>query len=101
MREDCCGYEVPPVCFFLNPTLKHILNGCSVALKQGRYTWRHDKILTRLVKELQTFLQGVSAKNVTRVDLKGTFITFVRGGKQPCGRRTALRSVYTIVLKIH
>ena len=80
------------LCGFLNPTLKHILYGCSVALKQGRYTWRHDKIFTRLVEEAQTFLQRVNAKNVSHVDLRDTFITFVREGKQPCGRRAALRS---------
>ena len=27
------------LCGFLNPTLKHTLSGCSVALKQGWYTW--------------------------------------------------------------
>ena len=80
------------LCGFLNPTLKHILNGCSVALKQGRYTWRHDKILMRMVEELQTFLQGVNAKKVSYVDLKDTFITFVREGKQSCGRRAARKS---------
>ena len=53
---------------------------------------RHGKILTRLVEELQTFLQGVNAKNVSCVDRKDTFITFVREGKQPCRRRAALRS---------
>ena len=35
----CC------LCGFSNPTLKHILNGCSMALKQGRYTWKHESIL--------------------------------------------------------
>ena len=26
-------------------TLNHILTGCTVALKQGRYTWRHNNVL--------------------------------------------------------
>ena len=34
----------------------------------------------------------MNAKNVSRVDLKDMFITFVREGKQPCGRRAVLRS---------
>ena len=63
-----------------------------MALKQGQCTWRHDKILTCLVEELQPYLQGVNAKNVSHVDLKDMFITFVREGKQPYGRRAALRS---------
>ena len=75
------------LCGFLNPTLKHILNGCSAALKQGQYTWRHNKILTHLVEELQTFLQRVNANNALRAELKDTFITFVREGKQPCGKK--------------
>ena len=31
-------------------TLHHILNNCSEALKQGRYTWRHDSILNYIVQ---------------------------------------------------
>ena len=34
----------------------------------------------------------MNVKNVSRVALKDTFITFVREGKQPCGRKVALRS---------
>ena len=29
-------------------TLDHILSGCKVALTQGRYKWRHDKVLREL-----------------------------------------------------
>ena len=31
-------------------TLPHILNGCSVALSQGRYRWRHDQVLREVAK---------------------------------------------------
>ena len=34
----------------------------------------------------------MNAKNVSPVDMKDTFITFVSEGKQPCGRMAALRS---------
>ena len=34
-----CGSSVP--------TVFHVLNGCSVALTQSRYTWRHDSVLAR------------------------------------------------------
>ena len=27
----------------------HILNGCSITLSQGRYTWRHNSVLLQLV----------------------------------------------------
>ena len=44
---------------FSNPTLNHILNGCSMALKQGRYAWRHDSILQRLVEDLNPLTPGI------------------------------------------
>ena len=31
-------------------TLLHILSNCPVALDQGRYTWRHDSVLTSLIR---------------------------------------------------
>ena len=30
-------------------TLAHILSNCSVALEQGRFTWRHDSVLNSIV----------------------------------------------------
>ena len=37
------------VCGKPNSTAKHITNGCSTALKQGRYGWRHDNLLCLLL----------------------------------------------------
>ncbi len=34
-------------------TLLHILNGCKTALNQGRYTFRHNAIISHLVKYLR------------------------------------------------
>ena len=31
-------------------TLNHILTGCKVALRQGRYKWRHDQVLKEVAK---------------------------------------------------
>ena len=73
----CC------LCGFSNPTLKHILNGCSMALKQGRYTWRHDSILLHLIGELHSFVQSINSCSVPITGIKDTFIKFVREGKQP------------------
>ncbi|KAL5272884.1 hypothetical protein ACHWQZ_G000901 [Mnemiopsis leidyi] len=33
-------------------TLQHILSGCKVALEQGRYTWRHDKVLNQIQSQV-------------------------------------------------
>jgi len=41
-----------PICCSRNPTTLHILNGCVPALNQGRYTWRHDSVLSCIVSWL-------------------------------------------------
>ena len=33
-------------------TLNHILTGCRTALSQGRYTWRHNKVLQEIYKRI-------------------------------------------------
>ena len=33
-------------------TIKHILSGCRVALAQGRYRWRHDKVLKQISEQV-------------------------------------------------
>ena len=47
-----------PVCTLYHctqPTTNHILTGCSIALDQGRYTWRHDhdSVLQVLVRNFK------------------------------------------------
>ena len=37
-------------------TAHHILNGCKQALEDGRYTWRHDSVLLKLVGKLKCLL---------------------------------------------
>ena len=73
----CC------LCGYSKPTLKHVLNGCTMALKQGRYTWRHDSILLLLVEELQSCLKFTNSCAVQNIKIEDTFIKFVREGKQP------------------
>ena len=45
-------------------SLSHVLSGCPVALKQGRYKWRHDSIL------LQIFKMVREARNKGRAKFK-------------------------------
>ena len=44
--------EKCPLCDSPWCTTHHILNGCPVALSQGRYTWRHDCALKKLASAL-------------------------------------------------
>ena len=37
---------------------RHILNACPVALNQGRYTWRHDSVLQKIVDHIKTYLDS-------------------------------------------
>ena len=81
----CC------LCGYSKPTLKHVLNGCPMALKQGRYTWRHDSILLRLVEELQSCLGHANSCAINNIKIEDTFIKFVREGKQPSKSKLPFR----------
>ena len=50
-----CGAKCS-LCGNSRPTVAHILNGCSVALEQGRYTWRHDCVLSTSTSILSCLL---------------------------------------------
>ena len=61
-----------------NGTLNHILAGCRVALSQGRYKWRHDKVL----KELAAAVEGKIVENRgTQGEMKRK-IVFVKAGEK-------------------
>ena len=42
-----------PLCKNQNGTLAHIVNFCPTALKQQRFTWRHNSVLQHLTKEIK------------------------------------------------
>ena len=48
------------LCKSPSATVSHVLSGCKVALDQGRYTYRHDNILSGIVKAIQDFLCSYS-----------------------------------------
>ena len=60
--------EVDPACPLCGrpATLRHILNSCSVALHQGRYTWRHDSVLEVLRRHLTSFWKHVEKRTAPR-----------------------------------
>ena len=59
-------------------TTAHVLGACKVALKQGRYTYRHDSVLEMVVLEFKLFLSSLST-NITN----STQIKFVKEGTVP------------------
>ena len=72
-----CGHE---------GTLAHILAGCKVALAQGRYTWRHNKVL----KEIAYWVEEQRKLNNKKKEEKPLFIKFVKEGEK--GRSEELES---------
>ena len=64
-----CGKEV---C-----TTSHVLGACPTSLKQGRFTYRHDSVLTQIVDCLSSFIEDLPPPP------KSGFhkVSFVKGGK--------------------
>ena len=58
-------------------TLNHILTGCKTALSQGRYTWRHNKVLKEISDRIKE-----KAKSTKVVPQKVKSITFVKEGEK-------------------
>ena len=69
-RCSLCGQE---------GTLNHILSGCKVALSQGRYKWRHDKVLKTIANLVE---EKRKEKNACQ-GLTRTKITFLKEGGKP------------------
>ena len=70
-EEKCklCGEE---------GTLNHILSGCKVALQQGRYKWRHDKVLRRIADSIE---KRIKLNKVSTIDREKE-IKFIREGEK-------------------
>ena len=75
--------------------MNHILSGCKVALSQGRYKWRHDKVLRTIANLVE---EKRKEKNVCQGLSRKTRITFLKEGdkpkkeKQPCYDNSYLNS---------
>ena len=60
-------------------TVAHILGACSFSLKQGRFTYRHDSVLSHLVSTIENLLKD-SPKTKSK---KTNKINFIREGQKP------------------
>ena len=71
----------PACCLGGKPTITcHVLKACSVALQQGRYTWRHDSVLSVIRHHLHKFWEVPAtqrAVEVTMASRSNQFIGFV------------------------
>ena len=84
MRED-------PLCRLCGGrgTMAHILAGCKTALSQGRYRWRHDKVLSALADILEWERQK-KRQTSTR---PATSIQFIREGEKPPAPKKTKKSL--------
>jgi len=55
--------------------LCHILSGCPVALKQGRYTWRHDSVLCTIEEPLKKHIENQNQRSpINQTESKSMFV---------------------------
>ena len=60
-------------------TLEHVLSSCRTALTQGRYRWRHDKVLEAISSILEPVVNNA---NHTKPQKTLTLIKFVKAGEE-------------------
>ena len=54
------------LCNSIHPIVNHILNACPTSLNKGRFTWRHDSVLQKLVRGI---IPVISKKKKLYADL--------------------------------
>ena len=82
--------EEPKCVLCSNPTstVSHVLSACKIALNQGRYTYRHDSILSVLVCCINEFLSAYQPK----LSSKPNHIQFVRAGEK-CRKKNGFEGI--------
>ena len=76
-------------------TLHHILAGCKVALHQGRYKWRHDKVLRKIADSIE---KKIKINKNTRENIK-TGIQFIKEGEKKKEEGKTVRGNYFSIAK--
>ena len=72
-------------------TLNYILSGCHIALSQGRYKWRHDKVLRELSNSIEVKLKE-NRQSTAKPSNKS--INFVREGEKTTQAKKELLDCY-------
>ena len=74
ITESSCFLCEKSIC-----TSAHISGACKIALHEGRFSFRHDKVLCEFVVILTNFLSSYKPNKSSVTN----FISFVRSGKKP------------------
>ena len=80
--KPCAPYAVKYVC-----STAHILGACKVSIQQGRYTFRHDTVLRKVIEVLKTFILNI--KEAVPI-LSKLSIRFLKKGAKMPHKRTPL-----------
>ena len=72
-----------PLCKWKNCNLVHILCSCKVSLEQGRISWRHDSLLSTIVKYIKQSKKTHSTTDCEREENADKRIRFIKKGKIP------------------
>ena len=80
------------LCDASNCTLHHILSNCSVALKQKRYTWRHDSVLMCIRNAVRVHIETLPRQEPPSRDK----MIFIRAG-DPVPKATSKRKRKSIL----
>ena len=62
-------------------TIQHILSGCPVSLQQGRYRWRHDKVLKQIYEQVSYHINKRVNNPKRSIRANDMNINFVTPGK--------------------
>ena len=76
-----------PSCFLCKKevcTAAYILGACQVALKQGRFTFRHDSVLQELVACVADFVGSLTPEKLVK---QKRYISFVKAGQYTPSRK--------------
>ena len=73
-----------PLCKEGAASLRHVLSSCRTALKEHRYTWRHNKVLKVISRSLQ---ESIVANQARVPGKKRTLIRFCKEGEKACNPR--------------
>ena len=63
-------------------TIPHILAGCRVALTQGRYRWRHDKVLRQISEQVAFHCNRRVNSSKNKMDRGVQGVEFIPAGKR-------------------
>ena len=92
------GYKQTDKCLLCgkdNCSLHHILSNCKSALDGGRYTWRHDSILSYLHPLLSDFINHRRQSKLQSTSVQR--ITFVKQGEGHDSFRNSSRSLSSLL----